>query len=242
MAPSSPRLLLVSNSTLHGQGYLDHVAEEISGFLAGARRAVFAPYALFDRERYARSARERFLRMGFELESLHEASDPAASVRRAEAIFVGGGNTFRLLDALARGALLDPIREAVAAGVPYVGSSAGAIVAGPTLQTTKDMPIVAPPSFRALGLVEFQLSPHYLDPDPASTHMGETQEERILQFHEENSAPVVGLREGAFLRVERGSVVLGGVAGARLFRRGRPAVEARPVRALDAWLASGELA
>ena len=112
--------------------------------------------------------------------------------------------------------------------MPYVGSSAGAIVAGPSLGTTKDMPIVEPPSFSALSLVPFQISPHYLDPDPASTHMGETQEERIGQFLEEHDRPVVGLREGAMLRVDGGDVTLTGVAGARIFRRGAAPAEAFP--------------
>jgi dipeptidase E len=113
--------------------------------------------------------------------------------------------------------------------MPYIGSSAGSNVSCPTIKTTKDMPIVQPPSFEALGLVPFQISPHYLDPDPNSTHMGETQEERIVQFHEENATPVVGLREGAMLRVTDGSVVLKGSAGARIFRQGRPPVETTPV-------------
>jgi dipeptidase E len=121
--------------------------------------------------------------------------------------------------------LLTPIRERVKAGIPYFGSSAGSNVAGPTIRTTNDMPIVEPPSFAALGLVPFQINPHYLDPDPRSTHMGETREERIQQFLEENETPVIGLREGAWLRVEGEQTLLGGTAGARLFRRGNPPVE-----------------
>jgi dipeptidase E len=114
----------------------------------------------------------------------------------------------------------------VATGIPYIGSSAGSIVACPTLKTTKDMPIVQPPSFEALGLVPFQVSPHYLDPDPSSTHMGETQEERITQFLEENDTPVIGLREGSMVRVEDGAVLLKGSHTARIFRRGEKTVEA----------------
>ena len=125
------------------------------------------------------------------------------------------------------------IRQSVKAGTPYIGSSAGSIVACPSLKTTKDMPVVQPPSFEALGLVRFQISPHYLDPDPSSTHMGETQEQRILQFLEENEAPVVGLREGGILRVENGSVGLRGSAGARVFRRSEEPVEVAPGTELD---------
>jgi dipeptidase E len=233
------RLLLISNSTLYGRAYLDHAEPEIHDLFSGIGRVLFLPYALFDRVAYARRTRDRFEAMGFALESADEIRDPAAAVRGAEAVFVGGGNTFRLLDAIYRRGLLEPLRQAVRNGAPYVGSSAGSIVACPTIGTTKDMPIVEPPSFAALGLTSFQISPHYLDPDPGSTHMGETQEERILQFHEENETTVVGLREGAMLRVEKGSVVLKGVAGARIFRRSREPMETRPVRLLDDLLGTG---
>ena len=163
--------------------------------------------------------------MGFELISVHEVSNMRRAIDEAEALFVGGGNTFRLLKSLYNFNLLAPIRERVAAGTPYIGSSAGSIVACPTLKTTKDMPIVQPPSFEALGLVPFQISPHYLDPDPSSTHMGETQEERIRQFLEENSQTVVGLREGSLLRVQDGEVALEGPHTARVFRNREEPVE-----------------
>lgn len=222
------RVLLISNSTLHGSGYLDHAEAEIRDFLQAVRRVLFVPFALYDRDAYANLARERFKAMSFDLNSIHEASDTRQAVNDAEAVFIGGGNTFRLLKALYDFDLLLPIRQRVAEGMPYIGSSAGSIVACPTLKTTKDMPIVQPPSFDALGLVSFQISPHYLDPDPNSTHMGETQEERIIQFLEENSTPVVGLREGAMLRVEEGTTLLKGVSGARIFRRGHEPVEIEP--------------
>ena len=155
-------------------------------------------------------------------------------------IFVGGGNTFRLLKGLYDHDLLDPIRQGVAAGTPFIGSSAGAIVAGPTLKTTKDMPVVQPPSFESLGLVPFQISPHYLDPDPSSTHMGETQEERIMQFLEENKVPVVGLREGSMLRVHGGVVMLKGPHTARIFRYGEKPVEVATGSNLHALLSAIE--
>jgi dipeptidase E len=220
-------LLLISSSTVYGQGYLDHVEREIRGALAGIERVVFVPFALYDRDAYAAKAKNRFAQMGLQLESVHEGV-PQRRVQEAQAIFIGGGNTFRLLKALYDHDLLGAIRERVGAGVPYIGSSAGSIVACPTLKTTKDMPVVQPPSFDALGLVDFQISPHYLDPDPASTHMGETQEERILQYLEENDRLVVGLREPTALRVADGSVILRGSANARIFRRGHPPVEAPP--------------
>jgi dipeptidase E len=223
---STWHILLVSNSTLHGRGYLDHVEEEIRNILGSARKVLFFPYALHDRDGYAAKAAERFAAMGYEMNAAHAASDPQKAVAEADAIFIGGGNTFRLLKALQDLELLEPIRRRIREGVPYIGSSAGSNVAGPTIRTTKDMPIVQPRSFDALGLVPFQISPHYQDPDPTSKHMGETQEERILQFLEENETPVLGMREGAWVRIENRSVTLRGSNGARIFRRGEKPVEA----------------
>ncbi len=222
------RLLLISNSTLHGRGYLDHAEEDIRELAGKSSKVVFVPFAVHDRRAYAAKAEERFREMGFCLRSIHDVSNMSRAVEEAEMIFVGGGNTFRLLKGLYDHDLLGPIQERVAAGVPYVGSSAGSIVACPTLKTTKDMPVVQPPSFRALGLVTFQISPHYLDPDPSSTHMGETQEERITQFLEENDVPVVGLREGSILKAQEGRVELKGPKTARIFRRGEEPVEVSP--------------
>ncbi len=231
------RLLLISNSTLYGSGYLDHAEKEIRDFLDTDSRVLFVPFAQHDRDAYAVSARRRLEAMGYELDSVHEAPDPRQAVEKAQAVFIGGGNTFRLLKGLYDFDLLSPIRRKVAEGMPYFGSSAGSIVACPTLKTTKDMPVVQPPSFDALALVGFQISPHYLDPDPNSTHMGETQEERINQFLEENDAPVVGLREGAMLRIEQDNILLKGITAARVFRRGHNPVEIEPESNLGALLA-----
>jgi len=222
------RILLISNSTLYGRGYLDHVEEEIESFLGAAKTVLFVPFALYDRDAYAAQAGARFETMGYTLESVHWIENPLPAIQRADAIFVGGGNTFRLLKALQDLDLLEAIRRRVKSGAGYIGSSAGSNVAGPTIKTTKDMPIVQPRSFESLGLVPFQISPHYLDPDPSSTHMGETQEERILQFLEENETPVVGIREGAWLLIENGAVTLKGQTGARIFRRGHAPVEVGP--------------
>jgi dipeptidase E len=222
------RLLLISNSTLHGGGYLDHAESEVRDFLGGATNVAFIPYAMHDRKAYATKTQERLRAMGRQLTSVHDVSNPRRAIELTDAIFVGGGNTFRLLKGLYDADLLTVIRERVGAGVPYVGSSAGSIVACPSLKTTKDMPVVQPPSFAALGLVEFQISPHYLDPDPSSTHMGETQEERIRQFLEENGETVVGLREGSMLRVEGAAVTLKGSTAARIFRGGEDPVEVVP--------------
>jgi len=220
------RLLLISNSTLYGSGYLDHAETEIRDFLGNAKNIVFVPFALYDRRAYSEQARNRLQAMGYSLVSIHDVSNANRALKQADAIFVGGGNTFRLLAGLYHHDLLESIRRRVQAGAAYIGSSAGSIVACPSLKTTKDMPIVQPPSFDALGLVNFQISPHYLDPDPTSKHMGETQEERIVQFLEENEAPVIGLREGVILRIENGEITLKGSSGARIFRRGCAPVEA----------------
>jgi dipeptidase E len=230
------RLLLISNSTLHGSGYLDHAASEIQDFLGEMKRVLFVPFALYDAAKYAAQARARFEKMGYELDSIHTATEPVKAVREYEAIFIGGGNTFRLLKALHDHDLLDAIRERVRDGMPYIGSSAGSNVAAPTIRTTNDMPIVQPPSLDALGLVRFQINPHYLDADPNSTHKGETREERINQFLEENETPVVGLREGAMLRIENGKTLLKGSTGARIFRRGHEPVEVLPGAYLDEFL------
>jgi dipeptidase E len=225
---ASHRILLLSTSTVFGGEYLAYAESEVRDFLASVSRVLFVPFALHNHNAYAGRVRKRFTAMGIELESLHQAAQTQVAVRNAEAIFIGGGNTFRLLNGLYEHDLLGTIRERVAAGMPYMGSSAGSNVAAPSIKTTNDMPIVEPPSFDALGLVPFQLNPHYLDADPASKHMGETREERIEQFLEENETPVIGLREGAMLRIENGTCELKGNAGARLFRRSLKPVELAP--------------
>ena len=216
------KLLLISNSTRYGGGYLDHCADAIMSFLGPTvSRVLFVPYAAFDRDNYAAKARARFEAMNLGLDSVHDApGGPVRAVEEAQALFIGGGNTFRLIDMLWRQELIPAIRHRVRAGMPYVGSSAGSNVACPSIRTTNDMPIVEPPTFEALNLVPFNINPHYQDPLPGSTHMGETREERIAEFHEENTPPVVGLREGAWLVVEDSKVLLQGSSGARVFRRG----------------------
>ncbi|MHC4515474.1 MAG: dipeptidase PepE [Planctomycetota bacterium] len=219
------RLLLISNSTQHGSGYLEHCADTIKAFLGDVRRVLFVPYALADLDGYAATARQAYEALGFGLDAIHEAEDPVAAVAAAEALFIGGGNTFRLLNLLYEHQLIEPIRQRVAAGMPYIGTSAGSNVACLSIQTTNDMPIVYPPSFDALALLPVNLNPHFIDPDAGSTHMGESRETRIREFHEMNAAPVVGIREGAMLRVEGTKMTLLGRDGAVLFRRGQPRVD-----------------
>lgn len=231
------RILLLSTSTVYGSGYLDYAEREIAEFMRGVSRLLFVPFALHDRSAYANRVRARFARVGISVVSLHEAANPVAAVNEAQAMFVGGGNTFRLLATLQQLELLTTLRARVAAGMRYMGSSAGSNIAAPTIRTTNDMPIVEPASFEALGLVAFQINPHFVDADPDSTHMGETREERIAQFHEENETPVIGLREGAMVQIENGIATLRGSSGARLFRRGQPAVELATGTTLEGFLA-----
>jgi dipeptidase E len=233
MNNETKRILLISSSKIYGSGFLDHAEAEIRSFLGDLKRVLYVPYALLDHDKLAAMAQERFEKMGYGLDSIHTASDPVQAVNDTDAIFIGGGNTFRLLKTLYDRELLSPIRERVADGMPYMGASAGSNVAGPTIRTTNDMPIVEPPSFDALGLVSFQINPHYIDADPTSTHMGETREERLMQFLEENETPVVGLREGAMLRIENGKTTLRGSSGARIFRRGQMPEEVVPGAQID---------
>lgn len=218
------RALLISSSTVHGYGFLDQPEPFIRDFLREGQRVHFVPFALHDHDEYTATVAERLGRMGFEVVPLRTRDDLA----EAQAIFVGGGNTWRLLKTLYDRELLEPMRAAVKGGLPYMGSSAGSNIAAPTIKTTNDMPIVEVPSMNALGLVPFQINPHYLDADPDSTHKGETREERIAQFHEENVTPVVGLREGTALLVEHGTTTLLGRTTARVFLKRQEPYELEP--------------
>jgi dipeptidase E len=214
------RLLLLSNSTCFGQGYLDHAMGEIVDFFGPVKSIAFIPFALQDQPAYTARARERFAAAGLEVHGVTPDDEGLALVGSAEGVFVGGGNTFRLLDQLLRSGLLPMLRSRVLRGMPYLGASAGSNVAAPTIKTTNDMPIVQPASFEAIGLVPFQINPHYLDPAPDGRHMGETREERLREYLEENEIPALGVREGGWLRREGNRLHLGGGKGARLFRRG----------------------
>jgi dipeptidase E len=233
------RLVLLSNSTNHGGDYLDHAAAAIAGLFLGARRIAFVPFALRNQAGYVERARVRLRAFGLDTMGVEEGAAGRRAIEEADGVFVGGGNTFRLLDRLQRSEMVALLAARARAGMPYLGSSAGTVIAAPTLQTTNDMPIVQPESFAALGLVPFQINCHYLDPEPDSTHMGETRETRLREFLEENAAPVVGLREGSWLEVETAPlaaagappalrVTLAGPRPARIFRRGAEPAEAPP--------------
>jgi dipeptidase E len=230
------RLLLLSNSTNYGATYLEHAKDAIKDFLGReVTTALFVPYAgvRFTPEEYTSRVRIHFEEMGYSLAAVHEADDLHHAVWRAEALVVGGGNTFHLLRSLYETGLLATIRECVIAGVPYIGWSAGANVACPTIKTTNDMPIVEPPSLQALNLLPFQINPHYTDASLAG-YQGETRAERIAEFLEVNpTVPVVGLREGSMLRIEGSTIRLLGPKNMKVFTKGMEPIEYAPTDSLQ---------
>ncbi|MDX9881298.1 MAG: dipeptidase PepE [Prolixibacteraceae bacterium] len=230
------RLLLISNSTMPGEAYLDYPKHEIQKFL-GAQpvTAVFIPFAAvtFSYDEYERKVEERFSETGHHVKSIHRFADPVKAVEEAGAIVVGGGNTWQLVRSMRNRDLIGTIRKRVMEGIPYIGWSAGANVACPTLRTTNDMPIIDPKGFDCMNLVPFQINPHYLDKNPEG-HGGETREQRIEEFIEINpDTYVVGLREGTMLKYENEKLELLGKRPARIFKKGKPPVEAEAGDNLD---------
>ena len=216
------KLLLISNSTNAGEEYLRYPMPEIGRFLQGVSEIVFVPYAAvtFSYAEYEKKVQARLSELGIRVRSVHRAKDPARMVREAEALCVGGGNTFALAKKMQEQGLMAAILRKIKAGTPYVGWSAGSNVACPTICTTNDMPIVEPQSFRAVGAVKFQINPHYLDANPEG-HAGETREQRILEYIEANPRRwVAGLREGCMLRHAEGKLELIGKRPMRMFRKG----------------------
>lgn len=212
------RLLLLSNSVAPGRGFLEHALESISDVIQSGQRLLFFAYASFDPDRYTEVMRTALRPLDIEVVPAHEQEDLGCELDRAHAVFVGGGNAFRLLKTFQHFGLDRLVRERVFAGLPYLGASAGANLACPTIRTTNDMPIVEPHSLAALGLVPFQINPHYVEADGAP--LASSRDKRIGEFLQENDVPVVGLREGAWLDVRDASITLGGRTGGRLFQRG----------------------
>lgn len=224
------RLLLISNSTNAGEGYLEYPLPAIGDFLKGTKKVLFLPYAAvtFSFDDYEKKVQQRFNELGIEVDSLHHHKNAKEAVRNAEAIVVGGGNTFRLLKMIQQLDIIEVLRYRVLDGVPYVGWSAGSNVASPTICTTNDMPIVEPESFSAFNLVRFQINPHYLDANP-SGHAGETREQRIEEFTTMDPfSYVVGLREGSILKVEEGDITLLGDKSVRIFKHETEPRECKP--------------
>lgn len=225
------KLLIASTSTVHGKAYLEYILPELSFFFKGIQEVLFIPYARpsgLTHEEYTNRAKEGFNKININLRGIHEFDNAVDAVNNAKGIFTGGGNTFLLLKELYDNKLISTIKNVVENGTPYFGTSAGSNITGLTIQNTNDMPIIYPPSFTSLGLINFNLNPHYLDPDSSSKHMGETRETRINEYHTINKTPVLGLREGSWLQVEGNKVVLKGSLDARLFQQNKPAIELPP--------------
>ena len=229
---SNANLLLISNSTNAGEGYLEYCRQAIADFLKsyGVSKALFFPFAAvtFSYDEYERKVQEKLLPLGVAIESIHRAHDAQQAVRSAQAVVVGGGNTFHLLKSIQDLALTEAVRDRVQRGAPYVGWSAGSNLACPTICTTNDMPIVAPKSLSAFDLIPFQLNPHYLDAHPAG-HAGETREQRLLEYIAANpNRYVAGLREASMLRLASGALTLLGKRPMRVFKAGQPPLELHP--------------
>ncbi len=215
-----PGALLLSSSRVLGGEMLEYALGAIQEFLGTRERLVVVPFAGRDHDDYLEGITIALAPLSLSITGVHRAADPVAALDEAEAVYVPGGNTFRLLRALEQRGLLEAIRAGVSRGsLVYLGASAGANLACPTIRTTNDMPIVEPRSLAALGLVPFQINPHYVDADPGSMHMGETREQRIHEFLDENDVPVLGLREGAWVERQGNAARLGGKPGAMLFKR-----------------------
>jgi dipeptidase E len=225
------KIIIASTSTLHNGDYLDYLLSEIKLLFENCTEIIFIPYARpsgISHEDYTQKAAQVFGKISIAVRGLHEFENPIEALESAQGIFTGGGNTFLLVSQLYENNMIAILEKVVNTGTPYLGTSAGSNICGLTMSTTNDMPIVYPPSFITLGWVPFNINPHYLDPIEGSTHMGETRETRIREFHHLNSEPVIGLREGSWLTVNGNSIVLKGPLTARVFKRNEPPFEIAP--------------
>ncbi|SHG59790.1 dipeptidase PepE [Winogradskyella jejuensis] len=212
--------IIASTSTIHGSGYLEYLTNTLKDHFNRVDEIVFIPYARpsgISHDEYTKIASKAFLKLDKKVIGIHEFNNPAEAMLNAKGIFTGGGNTFVLVNQLYKNKLIEPLKEVIENGTPYLGTSAGSNICGLTMNTTNDMPIVYPPSFKTLGIVPFNINPHYLDSIEGSTHMGETRETRIKEFHKFNTQPVIGLREGSWIEVKGKTMFLRGELDARIF-------------------------
>lgn len=224
-------LIIASTSTLHSGNYLDYLLPTLKEHFSNLKTLVFVPYARpggITHDEYTSKVKSVFTLIGIDVKGLHEFENPKEAIINAEAIFTGGGNTFLLVHQLYKNDVMDVLEQVLRNGTPYLGTSAGSNITGLTMQTTNDMPIIYPPSFKTLGILPFNLNPHYLDPDTNSTHMGETRETRLKEYHAFNTVPVLGLREGSWLEVKGDAILLKGTLTARWFTQNSPAIELAP--------------
>ena len=224
-------LIIASTSTIFGLSYLEYLLPTLKDHFKNADTILFVPYARPDgisHDDYTAKVAEAFAKIDKRVVGLHTFENPVEAIAKAQGVFVGGGNTFLLVKQLYWHKVLLPLKEVLQNGTPYLGCSAGSNITGLTMETTNDMPIVYPPSFQTLAMVSFNINPHYLDPVEGSTHMGETRETRINEFHSFNTQPVLGLREGSWLEVRGSKITLRGELTARLFRQNQQPIELEP--------------
>ncbi|WP_050992409.1 dipeptidase PepE [Flavobacterium sp. CF136] len=225
------KIIIASTSTLHGGSYLDYLLPVLQSHFKDCKSILFIPYARpggISHDEYTQKVSEAFQTISISVKGIHEFENAENAIKNAEGIFTGGGNTFLLVTQLYRNNIMQVLSETVKNGTPYLGTSAGSNICGLSMQTTNDMPIIYPPSFQTLGLIPFNLNPHYLDPELQSKHMGETRETRIKEFHAFNNTPVLGLREGSWLEVKGDKITLKGNLSARLFQQNQSPTELEP--------------
>ena len=221
-------MIIASTSTIHGSEYLEYLLPTLKTFFTTVNELIFVPFARpggISHDEYTQVAAATFKKININVKGIHEFTNSKNAIENAQAIFVGGGNTFVLVNELYKKNLVKILTEKINNGIPYLGTSAGSNICGPSMRTTNDMPIVYPPSYSTLGVIPFNINAHYLDPDPASTHKGETRETRIKEFHTYNQIPVLGLREGSWLLVDDEEILLKGNLKARLFKQNKNPIE-----------------
>jgi len=221
-------IIIASTSTLHGGSYLEYLLPTLQSHFKNCKSILFIPYARpggISHDEYTQKAVAAFAKIDILVKGIHEFEDAENAIKNAEGIFTGGGNTFLLVTQLYKHNIMQLLAATVKNGTPYLGTSAGSNICGLSMQTTNDMPIIYPPSFQTLGLIPFNINPHYLDADAQSKHMGETRETRIREFHAFNAIPVLGLREGSWLEVKGEKITLKGNLSARLFTKNENAAE-----------------
>ena len=221
-------MILASTSTIHGSGYLEYLNPTLEAHFKEVETVTFIPFARpggISYDRYTELASIAFAKINKKVIGIHTAKNRKEALLNGEAIFIGGGNTFELLNQLYQQELLEDLKNVIENGIPYLGTSAGSNICGLNIKNTNDMPIIYPPSFDALGTIPFNINAHYLDPLQGSKHMGETRETRIKEFHVFNETPVLGLREGSWISVEGDEISLKGKHTARLFQKNKEPLE-----------------
>lgn len=223
-------IILASTSTLFGGNYLEYLKDEIVRLFRGIDEIIFIPYARpsgISHDDYTQKATDFFSTINIKVKGLHTFENPAEALQNAQGFFTGGGNTFLLVKTLHELGLMNLLKQNIQNGKPYLGCSAGSNIGGINMKTTNDMPIVYPPSFDTMGLVPFNLNPHYLDPNPDLRHNGETRETRIMEFLTQNNIPVIGLREGNWIRIIGEKITTEGSEMTRIFEPNKPPYEVK---------------